>query len=70
MVMYVCTYCGTERHELRVCCGEVHSEECSEQAIALADKTGRSPIDTQDDFNVWLEKHLAIQDAEDKEKTE
>ena len=63
--MYVCPYCGTERYELRVCCGEVHSEECSEQAIELADKTGRSPIDTQAEFDVWLEKMINEQEKEE-----
>jgi len=60
--MYVCPYCESVRHELRVCCGERHSEECDEQAIALADKTGRRPIDTQDDFNAWLEKMINEQE--------
>jgi len=63
--MYVCPYCGAERDELRVCCGEMHSEECSDEAIALANQTGRRPIETQADYNAWLDKHLAIQDAED-----
>ena len=52
--MYVCPYCGSTRHELRVCCGEVRSEECSDEAIALAEKTGRSPIETQADFDEWM----------------
>ena len=65
MVMYVCPYCGTERRELRVCCGEMHSQECSEEAIALADKTGRSPIDTQSEFDAWLEKMINEQEKEE-----
>jgi len=64
-MMYVCPYCGTERRELRVCCGEMHSQECDEQAIALAEKTGISPFDVQGEFEVWLQKQIAIQDAED-----
>jgi len=64
-MMYVCPYCDTERHELRVCCGEMHSEECSAEAIALAEKTGISPLDVQGEFEVWLQKQIAIQDAED-----
>jgi len=63
--MYVCPYCESVRHELRECCSEMHSEECDEQAIELADKTGRSPIDTQDDFNVWLEKMINEQEKEE-----
>ena len=63
--MYVCPYCESVRHELRECCSEMHSEECDEQAIALADKTGRSPIDTQDDFNAWLEKMINEQEKEE-----
>jgi len=61
-MMYVCPYCGTERRELRVCCGEMHSEEYSEEAIAHADKTGSSPRDVQESFEAWLEKRINEQE--------
>lgn len=52
--MYVCPYCGTARHELRVCCGEVHSEECSEQAIEHAELTGGDAALIQEDFDAFV----------------
>lgn len=61
-MMYVCPYCGTERPELRVCCGEMHSQECSIEAIEHADKVGSSPLDVQADFEAWLEKRLNEQE--------
>jgi len=52
--MFVCPYCGTERHELRVCCGELHSQECSDEAIEHAEKTGGWPSEIQEDFDAFV----------------
>jgi len=56
--MWLCPYCGNDRPELRQCCGEIHSIECSEEAIAHADKTGSSPLEVQEDFEAWMAKRI------------
>ena len=67
-MIWVCPYCGTERPELRQCCGEVHSEECSDEAVEHAEKTGGWPSDIQADFDAFVAQQMNdMLDAYDKE---
>jgi hypothetical protein len=49
-----------------VCCGELHSQECSYEVIEHAEKTGGWPSEIQEDFDAFvvrMENERALTDS-------
>lgn len=68
--MFICPYCGNTSMELVPCCGEVHSEEISDEELEWLDATGAELHELRDkryEFEQWMEQQIALQPKHEDE---